>query len=79
MTIKQIENQIAAQVKKQTGAEVEFTLRGENAWTISGDKAEDVQAAVTFMVCQLGWVCTEVDYDAECEMAFAYLTEPAGV
>lgn len=72
LTIQQIQNEIAAQIKKETSANVEITMRANDNWTISGDSTDEVRAAIDFMTDHIGWALDSIDVDDECG-TFAYM------
>jgi hypothetical protein len=73
MTLLQVAAQIEAQVRKGCGVDIEWTFRGSDRFTISGDCVA-VNRAVLF--CIEHDLCTIEDdtvYDEELDMSFAYL------
>lgn len=72
-TIKQIETQMAQALHKETGANVEVTMRGDNAWTISGQDEEARKAAAWLQQAGL-MTLNEAIYDEEIEETFCYMT-----
>ncbi|MBX9295691.1 hypothetical protein AAFM71_11490 [Chromobacterium violaceum] len=73
--LKMLSNQIESLIKKETGANIEWTFRGQGneRFTISGTP-NDVNAAVAFSAKMNSLRLEEpIVYDEELDTSFAYL------
>ena len=73
MTRHELQARFAATVNAAASVNVEATNRTESGWTISGSPA-DVDTASAWLVRNVGMVLDSIEYDAELDESFAYMT-----
>lgn len=73
MDLKQITSTIEEQIRKGCGVAIEWTFRGEDRFTISGDCLAVNRAVLFCIEHDLCRIEDDTVYDAELDMSFAYL------
>jgi hypothetical protein len=73
MDLKQITSTIEEQIRKSCGVAIEWTFRGEDRFTISGDCLAVNRAVLFCIEHDLCRIEDDTVYDAELDMSFAYL------
>lgn len=73
MDLKQITSTIEEQIRTSCGVAIEWTFRGEDRFTISGDCLAVNRAVLFCIEHNLCRIEDDTVYDAELDMSFAYL------